>query len=162
MAAVPGGKRVHRGRRSLVILGLGGGFILAGLFVLLDQAFVAAELQPIVGSALGAADPTGGGLTPYGSLSYVVYAVGLGLIGTGAGLVRMTFHTSVAGYAAGGTGAGGMGMSPEAMQNLMASSQAAMNRMAASTPPVVKVKCPSCGSLEDEDAKFCHKCGRPM
>lgn len=145
-----------------MILGLGIGLVIAGLFVLLDQAFVAAELEPIVGSAVGAADPTGGGFTPYGSLSYVVYAVGVGLIGTGVGMVRMTFRSSLAGYAAGATGAGVAGMSPEAMQNLIASSQAAANRTATPSQPVVKVKCPDCGSLEEEDAKFCHKCGRPM
>lgn len=162
MAAVTGTKRAHRGRRSLVILGVGIGFILAGLFVLVDQAFVASQLQPLVGSAVNAAGSATGGFTPYGSLSYVVYAIGIGLIGTGGGLVRMTFHSSVASYAAGGSGMAAMGMSPEAMQNLMASSQAAMNRMAGSSQPTVKVKCPKCGSLEEEDAKFCHKCGQAM
>lgn len=162
MAAVGATKRIHRGRRSLVILGLGILFIVAGLFVLVDQAFVASQLQPLVGSATDAATAATGGFTPYGSLSYVVYAIGIGLIGTGGGLVRMAFHTSLASYASGGSGMGAMGMSPQAMQGLMASSQAAMERMAAPSRPTVKVKCPSCGSLEEEDAKFCHKCGKPM
>ena len=144
-----------------MIIGLGIGFILAGLFVLIDQAFVAAEIGPLVGSAAGTADPTGG-LTPFGTASYVVYAIAIGLIGTGAGLVRMTFHGAVTGYAMGGSGAGAMGMSPEAMQAMLASSTAAMNRMAVPAAPTVKVKCTNCGSLEEEDAKFCHKCGQAM
>ena len=143
-----------------MIIGLGIGFILAGLFVIVDQAFVAAELQPLIGSAAGTADPSGG-LTPFGTTSYLVYVIAIGLIGTGAGLVRMTFHGAVTGYAMGGTGVGAMGMSPEAMQSLLASSTAAMNRMPPGTT-TVKVKCKNCGSLEEEDAKFCHKCGQAM
>ncbi len=162
MAAVRNAKPVHRGRRSLVVLGVGIGFVVAGVLVLIDQAFVASQLQPLVGPAVGAAGAATDGFTPYGSLSYVVYAIGLGLIGTGVGIARMTFHSSLASYASGGSGMGAMGFSPESMQGLMASSQAAMQRMAAPGPPAIKVKCKNCGSLEEEDAKFCHKCGQAM
>ncbi|MFN9787814.1 MAG: zinc ribbon domain-containing protein [Planctomycetia bacterium] len=27
---------------------------------------------------------------------------------------------------------------------------------------VVKIKCPGCGHLNDEDSKFCQECGRPL
>jgi hypothetical protein len=30
------------------------------------------------------------------------------------------------------------------------------------TKPVVKVRCPNCNTLNDEDADFCKKCGAPL
>ena len=29
-------------------------------------------------------------------------------------------------------------------------------------PPVVRVKCSSCGALNDEHARYCSACGKPM
>lgn len=150
------------GRRRLVMFGIAGGFVAAGLLVLADQALVASLLQPFLGSSAGSGSIAGAGLTPYGSLSYVAYAVGFGLLMTGVGIARSTMHASLSSYASGGSAMGAAGFSPEAMQNLMATSMARVNASAASPAPVVKVKCAKCGSLEEEDAAYCHKCGAPM
>lgn len=155
-------KQPRSGRRRLVIAGMGVISILVGLYILTNQAFVSSQLQPYVGSALGAGDAASAGLTPYGSLSYVVYAVGIGLIASGGGLLRMTFHSSVAGYMAGGSGMAAGGMTPEAMQGLMAAGMARMGGRTPSDSTTVKVKCRNCGSLEAEDATYCRKCGKPM
>ncbi len=155
--------RAHTGRRRLVGIGIGVGTLLVGLFVLVDQAWVASELQPFLGSALGAGNTAAAGLTPYGSLSYVVYAIGLGLVISGAGLVRSVFRSSVSSYVSGGSGM--PGMNPEALQGMM---QTSMARATAASPafgspkPAVKVKCRNCGSLEDEDATYCRKCGKAL
>lgn len=156
-------KKPRMGRRRLVGVGLGVGMLLVGLFILAEQAWVAGEIQPYVGSAVGAGDPAAVGLTPYGSLSYLVYAIGIGLIASGVGLVRSIFRTSVAGYVSGGQA--GMAMDTEALQNMMKASlaqSAAVTSGAVATRDVVKVKCRNCGSLEAEDATYCRKCGQPI
>ncbi len=150
------------GRRRLVMFGIAGGFVVAGLFVLADQAFVAGLLQPFLGPTPGSGSVAGAGLTPYGSLSYIAYAIGFGLLMTGVGIARSAMHASLSSYASGGSGMGSAGFSPEAMQNLMATSMARMNANTGSAAPVVKVKCAKCGSLEEEDAAYCHKCGAAM
>lgn len=152
------------GRRRLVGLGLGLGTLAVGLFVLADQAWVGAQLQPFLGSALGAGSTATAGLTPYGSLSYVVYAIGIGIVMSGVGLLRSIYRSSVSSYVSGGSGA--MGMNPEALQNMMKTSMAqisALSTTAVAAPKeTVKVKCRNCGSLEPEDAAFCHKCGQAI
>lgn len=156
-------KKPHMGRRRLVGIGLGVGTIVVGLFILADQAWVAGELQPYVGSALGAGDTATVGLTPYGSLSYLVYAIGIGLVASGVGLVRSIFRSSVSGYVSGGSA--GMGLDSESLQNMMKASMAqaaAVSANASASGDVVKVKCRNCGSLEAEDAAYCRKCGKPM
>lgn len=155
--------KAHTGRRRLVGIGIGVGTLLVGLFVLVEQAWVASELQPFLGSALGAGDTAAAGLTPYGSLSYVVYAIGLGLVLSGAGLVRSIFRSSVSSYVSGGSGM--TGMNPEALQSMMQTSMARATATSAafvSPKPAVKVKCRNCGSLEDEDATYCRKCGNAL
>ncbi len=153
----------HMGRRRLVGIGLGLGTLVVGLFVLADQAWVGAQLQPFLGSAVGASGPTSAGLTPYESLSYVVYAIGLGLIFSGIGLIRSIFRSSVSSYVSRG-GAGAMGVDPEALQTMMKSSMARMSAMSANAAmkETVKVKCRNCGSLEAEDAVYCRKCGQAI
>lgn len=129
-----------------------------------DQTWVASELQPIVGSSLGVGGIAAAGLTPYGSLSYIVYALGLGLILSGVGLMRSIFRTSVSSYVSGGS-AGVMGMDPETLQTMMKTSMARMSAMsttAVAPKETVKVKCRNCGSLEAEDAAYCHKCGQAI
>lgn len=156
-------KKPRMGRRRLVGLGLGVGTLVVGLFILADQAWVASQLQPYVGSALGAGDAATVGLTPYGSLSYVVYAIGIGLVASGVGLVRSIFRSSVSGYVSGGSA--GMGVDPEALQSMMKASMTqatAVSASASASRDLVKVKCRNCGSLEAEDAKYCRKCGQPM
>ena len=164
----PKKKKVHMGRRRLVGLGLGIGTLAVGAFVLVDQAWVGAQLQPFIGSALGAGNTTMAGLTPYGSLSYVVYAIGFGLVMSGIGLTRSIYRSSVSSYiSGGGPGAmgGAMGINPDSINEMMKTSMAHMSAMTATTAQpkeTVKVKCRNCGSLEAEDAAFCHKCGKPM
>lgn len=156
-------KKVRMGRRRLVGIGLGVGTLAVGLFILGDQAWVAGELQPLFGSSLGAGNNAAAGLTPYGSLSYVVYAVGIGLVFSGIGLMRSIFRSSVSGYVSGGPAA--VGFDPEAIQNMMKTSMAQATAVSAAAPAskdVVKVKCRSCGSLEREDATYCSKCGKPL
>jgi ribosomal protein L40E len=135
--------------------------ILVGLYILTNQTFVASAIQPYIGSALGAPGPAADGLVPYGSLSYVVYAVGFGLIASGGAMLRMMFRSSMVNLASGGPAMGGLGMSPEAMQNALTASMARIGTAAAPTPQV-KVKCRNCGSLEEEDAAYCRKCGKPI
>lgn len=164
MEAAGKSKKPHMGRRRLVGLGIGLGTVAVGLFVLADQAWVGAQLQPYLGSALGVGDTAAAGLTPFGSLSYIVYAIGIGLVLSGIGLARSIFRSSVSSYVSGG-GAGAMGMNPQAMETMMKSSMAQMSAFnaAASAPKeTIKVKCRNCGSLEAEDAAYCNKCGKPM
>ncbi len=149
------------GRRRLVMLGIGGGLIAVGLFVLADQALVGGFLQPFLGtsSTSGAAN-----LSPYGDLSFVAYAIGFGILMSGVGILRSTMRSSLSSYASGGSAAGMGGFNPEAMQKMMETSMANMNAMSArsaapAAAPVVKIKCQKCGSLEEQDAAFCHKCG---
>jgi ribosomal protein L40E len=151
------------GRRRLVGLGLGLGTVAVGLFILADQAWVGSLLQPYIGSALGAGDTAAAGLTPYGSLSYIVYAIGFGLVVSGIGLARSVFRSSVSSYVSGG-GPAAMGMNPGAMENMMKTSLAQVSAVTAATTPkeTVKVKCRNCGSLEPEDAVYCNKCGKPL
>ncbi len=160
MESAIGTRKPHMGRRRLVMLGIAGAFVAAGLFVMADQALVAALLGPILGSATS---PAGAGLAPYGNASYAAYLIGFGILMTGVGLLRSTMHQSLSGYASGGS-AMGAGFSPEAMQQMLATSMARMNAAAAPSPPtpVVKLKCGKCGSLEEPDAAFCHKCGAAM
>lgn len=163
MEAPAATKKVHMGRRRLVGIGLGVGTLAVGLFVLAEQAWVGAELQPFVGNALGAGSTATAGLTPYGSLSYIVYALGFGLIMSGVGLMRSIYRSSVSSYVSGGPAA--MGMNPTAIQDMMKTSMAQMSAMtatAATPKETVKVKCRNCGSLEPEDAAFCHKCGQAI
>lgn len=158
-------KKVHMGRRRLVGIGLGLGTLAVGLFVLVDQAWVGAQLQPVLGSALGSGGPATAGLTPYGSLSYVVYAIGLGLVLSGVGLMRSIFRSSVSSYVSGGGPGGAMGLNPDALQNMMKASMAQAAVISSGATPskeVVKVKCRNCGSLEAEDAAYCHKCGQAI
>ena len=146
------------------MLGIAAGFGIAGLFVLADQSVVAGLIQPLMGSAAGSGG-VAAGLTPYGSVSYVAYAIGFGLLMTGVGIGRSTMRSSLSSYASGGSAAMPAGFSPEAIQNLMATSMARMNapaQPAAPAAPVVKIKCAKCGSLEEQDAAFCHKCGAAM
>ena len=157
-------KKPRMGRRRLVGLGIGLGTLIAGVFVLADQTWVASQLQPVIGSSLGANGTAAVGMVPYGGLSYMVYAVGFGLIVSGIGLMRSIFRSSVSSYVSGG-GPGAMGIDPEALNNMMKTSMAQMSAMGTATVPpkeTVKVKCLACGSLEAEDAAFCHKCGQPM
>jgi ribosomal protein L40E len=160
-------KKPHMGRRRLVGIVLGVGTLLVGLFVLVEQAWVASELQPFLGAALSSGSTPVAGFTPYGSLSYVVYAIGIGLVLSGIGLARSIFRSSVSSYVSGGGAGmtGMMGMNPEALQGMMQTSMAhatAASAAAGSMKPAVKVKCRNCGSLEEEDATYCRKCGQAM
>lgn len=164
MEASKASKKPHMGRRRLVGIGLGLGTLAVGLFVLVDQAWVGAQLQPLLGASLGSSNTATAGLTPYGSVSYVVYAVGLGLVLSGVGLMRSIYRSSVSSYVSGG-GAGAMGFNPEALQDMMKTSMAHAAAISGSAPAareIVKVKCRNCGSLEADDAAFCHKCGKPI
>lgn len=167
MTAAGGAKKPHMGRRRLVVLGVGGGMIAVGLLVLADQALVASLIQPFMGSSTSA---TASGFLPFGDMSYVAYAIGFGILMSGIGIVRSTMRSSLTSFAAGGSAMGMGGFSPEAMQKMMEASTARMNaasaRAAAQPAPaaatVVKIKCSKCGSLEEPDAAFCHKCGAAM
>ena len=164
MEAAPKKKKVHMGRRRLVGLGLGVGTLAGGAFVLVDPAWVGAQLQPFMGSALGAGNTTMAGLTPYGSLSYIVYAIGFGLVMSGIGLMRSIYRSSVSSFVSGG-GPGAMGINPDAINEMMNKSMAQMSSFsatAAAPKETVKVKCRNCGSLEAEDSAFCHKCGQAI
>ncbi len=164
MEASTSSKKPHTGRRRLVGIGIGVGTVLVGLFVLADQAWVASQLQPYIGSALGAGSTATAGLTPFGSLSYMVYAIGIGLVISGVGAVRSIFRSSVSSYVSGG-GAGAMGMNPEALQSMMSARMTQAAAFTGGTPAtkdVVKVKCRNCGSLEAEDATYCRKCGQAI
>ncbi len=157
-------KTPHMGRRRLVMLGIGVGVMAVGVFVLADQAFVAGLIGPVLGSS---SLQSAGGFTPYGNLSYVAYILGFGILMSGVGILRSTMRSSLTSYASRGSAMGG-GYSPEAMQKMMETSMAQMNAAAARASPaaqpapVVKVKCKACGSLEEPDAAFCHKCGAAM
>lgn len=159
-------KKPRMAGRRLVGVGLGVGTLAVGLFVLADQTWVASLIAPFLGSTPAAGDAASAGLTPYGSLSYVVYAIGFGLVLSGVGLIRSIWSSSVTSYVSGGPSA--MGFNPEALQNMMnagmAQASAITSRSAAAAAPkdVVKLKCRNCGSLEPEDAAFCRKCGQPM
>ena len=155
-------KKPRMGRRRLVVAGIGVITILVGIYVLTNQLFVASSLQPYLGSALGSSGPAMDGFTPYGSLSYLVYAVGLGLIASGGALLRSMWRSSLASYASGGSSFGAMGMNPEAVQTALNASLARMSAPMATPAPQVKVKCRNCGSLEAEDAVYCRKCGKPV
>ncbi len=167
MESAGGTKKPHMGRRRLVVLGIGGGMIAVGLLTLADQALVASLIQPFLGSPGGTS--TASAFMPFGDMSYVAYAIGFGILMAGVGLVRSTFRQSLSSYASGGSSMGMGGFSQESMQKMMEASVAQMNAAraraaapAAAAAPVVKVKCPKCGSLEEEDAAFCHKCGSAM
>ncbi len=161
MLATGTGKKTRTGRRRLVAVGTSIVSILVGLYILTNQTFVASTIQPYLGSALGASGPAGEGFAQYGSLSYLVYAVGFGLIASGGAMLRMMFRSSMTSFASGGAAVGGMGMSPEAMQTALTASMARIATPTAPTPQV-KVKCRNCGSLEEEDATYCRKCGKPI
>lgn len=163
-----GAKKPHMGRRRLVVLGIGGGMIAVGLLTLADQALVANLIQPFMGSSTSA---TASGFMPFGDMSYVAYAIGFGILMSGIGIVRSTMRSSLSSYASGGSSMGMGGFSPESMQKMMEASMAQMNAAtmrtaavpaAAAATTLVKVKCTKCGSLEEEDAVFCHKCGAAM
>jgi hypothetical protein len=160
----PTGKKPRTGTRRLVALGSSIVSILVGLYILTNQTFVASAIQPYIGSALGSPGPAADGFAAYGSLSYIVYAVGFGLIASGGAFLRMMYRSGMTSLATGGPSMGGMGMSAEAMQNALSASMARIGTPAAGTPPApqVKVKCRNCGSLEVEDATYCRKCGKPI
>ena len=135
-----------------------------GLYILTNQTFVASAIQPYLGSALGSAGPAADGFAAYGSLSYLVYAVGFGLIASGGAFLRMMYRSSMTSLATGSPAMGGMGMSPEAMQTALSASMARIGTATTVAPPTpqIKVKCRNCGSLEAEDAAYCRKCGKPI
>ncbi len=146
------------------MLGISGALIAVGVFVLADQAFVGGLLGPMLGSS---STSTGVGLAPFGDASYVAYIVGFGILMSGVGILRSTLRSSLSSYASGGSPMGMGGFSPESMQKMMEASAAQMNAMTAraappvpaAAAPVVKIRCQKCGSLEEQDAAFCHKCG---
>lgn len=73
----------------------------------------------------------------------------------GPGMAGMSGMTGMAGMS--GVGSLG-GMDPEMLRRMAAASQG----MAAPGGQVVKVRCPSCKSLETESAAFCSACGKPL
>lgn len=86
-------------------------------------------------------------------VNYTQYQTGKAIEGIGEGAAKG--GGSSAGALAGlGAGAGmGLGMGGAMSQGMQQGSEPVTQ---------VKVKCPSCGALMAEDAKFCKECGKPM
>lgn len=163
-------RKRSRGRKALVTLGTGLGFIGAGILVLVFSGAITGQLSSVLGSSTGGS--AGANATPYGGgsaasyLPFAVFAFGIGLIGSGGAILRRAVMAPAMGMGS------GLSAGPENAMAMMGQQMAALRMMnqtaamptgsAAAADPVVKVKCRSCGFLERPDAEFCSKCGKPL
>ncbi|MBI4415984.1 MAG: hypothetical protein HY557_03265 [Euryarchaeota archaeon] len=145
-----------------MVFGVGLLLVVARLAVVLFSSQIVQQFGPSTSSG-GFGNETAGFFLADPNEFYIQTAVmglGLALVGLGGNTLCTVYHQSVRSYLSAAKAPPARGPAPPDLTIEQVLGRFAPMSPAKPPTPVVKVKCRSCGILQDEDAEFCNKCGQ--